>query len=215
MRKKDVILLYGAGGLGVEVLDLLHRSGRWSNRMPLFIDDFSPTGSTLDIKKVSYEYALDKYFGSDLIVTVGDPHAREQILSRAKDGGFSLPTIVDSNARVSKHCEVGEGSVICAGSTIAARSKVSSNVLINVSSIVGHDVKIGRSSVLASMVNTGGFCEIGTEVMLGMSVTLRPGVKIGDNTVVALGSTVFSDIPSNVIVTGSPARVSRKILDKE
>lgn len=41
------------------------------------------------------------------------------------------------------------------------------------------------------------------------------GVTIGDNTVIAAGSVVTKDIPSNVIAAGVPCRVLRKITEAD
>lgn len=52
---------------------------------------------------------------------------------------------------------------------------------------------------------------IGNGVWLGGSVTITGGVTIGDNTIVAAGSVVRSDLPANVIAAGNPARVIRRL----
>ena len=46
---------------------------------------------------------------------------------------------------------------------------------------------------------------------LGANVTVLAGVTIGENAIVAAGSVVTKDVPDNMIVAGSPARVSREI----
>ncbi|WP_086313399.1 hypothetical protein A5821_000879 [Enterococcus sp. 7F3_DIV0205] len=46
---------------------------------------------------------------------------------------------------------------------------------------------------------------------LGANVTVLPGITIGENSIVAADSTVTKDVPDNVIVVGSPAKVVRKI----
>ena len=50
---------------------------------------------------------------------------------------------------------------------------------------------------------------------LGANVTVLPGVTIGENAIVAADSTVTKDVPDNVIVVGSPAKVVRKIEEDE
>ncbi len=50
----------------------------------------------------------------------------------------------------------------------------------------------------------GKFCQIGARSII------MPGVKIGDNSIVAAGSVVVKDVPSNTIVGGNPARVLRE-----
>lgn len=46
---------------------------------------------------------------------------------------------------------------------------------------------------------------------IGANVTILPGVTIGENAIVAADSTVTKDVPDNVIVVGSPAKVVRRI----
>ena len=46
---------------------------------------------------------------------------------------------------------------------------------------------------------------------LGANVTVLAGVTIGENAIVAAGSIVTKDVPNNMVVAGSPARVIREI----
>ena len=45
---------------------------------------------------------------------------------------------------------------------------------------------------------------------LGANVTVLAGVTIGENAIVAAGSVVTKDVPDNMIVAGSPARMIRE-----
>ncbi|MDA3973956.1 DapH/DapD/GlmU-related protein [Enterococcus thailandicus] len=46
---------------------------------------------------------------------------------------------------------------------------------------------------------------------LGSGVTVLPGVTIGKNVIVAANSTVTKDVPSDVIVAGTPAKIIKSI----
>ncbi len=48
---------------------------------------------------------------------------------------------------------------------------------------------------------------IGDNCLVGIGAIILAGVRIGNNVVVAAGSVVTKDVPSNVIVAGNPARV--------
>jgi len=48
-------------------------------------------------------------------------------------------------------------------------------------------------------------------VWLGADVKVLAGVTIGENAIVAAGSVVTKDVPDNMVVAGSPARVIRPI----
>jgi len=52
---------------------------------------------------------------------------------------------------------------------------------------------------------------IGNNVWIGWNCTILKGVKIGDNSIIAAGSVVLSDIPENVLAAGNPAVVKKKL----
>ncbi len=52
-------------------------------------------------------------------------------------------------------------------------------------------------------------------VWIGANVVVLPGVAIGKNSVIGAGSIVTKDIPSDVVAYGCPAKVKRKITDKD
>lgn len=49
--------------------------------------------------------------------------------------------------------------------------------------------------------------EIGNHVWIGIGAIILKGVHIGDNAVIAAGSVVTHDVPSNTVVAGNPAKV--------
>jgi len=52
---------------------------------------------------------------------------------------------------------------------------------------------------------------IGKHVWIGANSVILPGVSIGDGVVIGAGSIVTGNIPSNVIVAGSPAQAIKQI----
>lgn len=52
---------------------------------------------------------------------------------------------------------------------------------------------------------------IGHHVWIGGGAIINPGVKIGDHAVIASGSVVTKDVPSNVIVGGNPAKILKHL----
>jgi acetyltransferase-like isoleucine patch superfamily enzyme len=61
----------------------------------------------------------------------------------------------------------------------------------------------------------GDFVKIGDNVWIGANSIILKGVTISDNVIVAAGSVVRDDIPSNSIVAGNPARVVSTFLHWE
>lgn len=99
----------------------------------------------------------------------------------------------------------------------------------NCSFVVGSSITIGRHCRLGSSIqifDTPGHpveptarlegqparpedvrpIEIGDNVWIGSSSIIYPGVVIGEDSVVAMGSVVVSNVPPKVVVAGNPAR---------
>lgn len=64
----------------------------------------------------------------------------------------------------------------------------------------GQDIVIGKAPI-----------HIGQNCWIGMNAMVLKGVTIGDNSVIAAGSLVLSDVPPGVLAVGCPARVVRSL----
>lgn len=87
---------------------------------------------------------------------------------------------------------IGKNTKITAGFTMLAHD-YSSSVLIG----KYHDI----------LLPGGAETIIGSNCFVGVNVTILPGVTIGDNVIIGAGSVVTSNIPSNTVVGGDPAKI--------
>ena len=99
--------------------------------------------------------------------------------------------------------------------TIGAYSNVQDNSVLHVAAhdhptTLGHHVTVGHS------VNLHG-CTIGDYCLIGIGAIVLNGAKVGDESIVAAGALVPEgmEIPSGVMVMGSPAKVRRPLTDDE
>ena len=77
-------------------------------------------------------------------------------------------------------------------------------------SFLTHDVThviLNRFKGTDTFRENAGCIEIGDNVYVGSKVAIYNNVKIGNNVIIAPGSVVESDIPSNCMVGGDPAKV--------
>ncbi|OPA80608.1 hypothetical protein BVG16_04540 [Paenibacillus selenitireducens] len=109
-----------------------------------------------------------------------------------------------------------------------ATLSVGDNVFFNYGLDIGctKSIRIGSNTIIGPMVNMidtnfhpvdaddrseSKDIVISDNVWIGRGALILPGVTIGRNTVIAAGSVVTRDIPSNVLAGGTPAKVIREI----
>ena len=85
-------------------------------------------------------------------------------------------------------------------------------VVIGETSEVGDDVTIYQGVTLGGTGKETGkrHPTIGNNVMIGAGAKLLGSFKVGDNSRIAAGSVVLSEVPENCTAVGSPARIVRQ-----
>ncbi len=70
----------------------------------------------------------------------------------------------------------------------------------------GHPLEPSKRQTL-----TAGRIHVKKNAWIGAGATILQGVTIGENSVVAAGSVVSKDVPDNVVVGGTPAKIIKEI----
>ncbi|WP_234119042.1 2,3,4,5-tetrahydropyridine-2,6-dicarboxylate N-acetyltransferase [Clostridium hydrogenum] len=117
---------------------------------------------------------------------------------------------------------IGENAVVMMGAVINIGAEIGEGAMIDMNAVVGARGKVGkRSHVGAGAVIAGVLeppskspCEIGDDVLIGANSVILEGVKIGDKSVIAAGSVVVDDVPSGVVVAGTPAKIIKVVDDQ-
>ncbi len=129
-----------------------------------------------------------------------------KIGSGCKIGPFSRirpNTIIEENARVGNFVEI-------------KNSYVGKNTKINHLSYIGdttlfEDVNIGAGTITCNYDGIKKYkTVIGKRVFVGSNVNLIAPIKIGDNVVIAAGSTITKDVPSNTFVIARAQEVQKQ-----
>jgi len=132
------------------------------------------------------------------------------IASYMQNYGIKMISLIHPTASVSQTSSVGFGCQILANSVVAADVNIGNLCILNNSCNVDHECIIGDNVHIAPGAVLCGCITIGKNVMIGAGSVILPRISIGDNSTIGAGSVVTSDVKSNEIVAGSPARIIRK-----
>ncbi|GAB6170417.1 2,3,4,5-tetrahydropyridine-2,6-dicarboxylate N-acetyltransferase [Clostridium carnis] len=132
------------------------------------------------------------------------------------DARIEPGAIIRDRVSIGKNAVIMMGAVINIGAEIGEGTMVDMNAVIGARGKLGKRVHLGAGAVVAGVLEppSKSPCEIGDDVMIGANAVILEGVKIGSGSVVAAGSVVVSDIPSGVVVAGSPAKIVKYVDEK-
>lgn len=207
------LYIFGAGGFGREVEWLVERINRISPTWDVrgYIDDDRELWETKNGKsKVcgGREYLESQKNDIWLVVAIGNTKVRRKIV----DGLCSFQhihfaTLIDPGVTASDSVEIGEGSIICAGTIVTVDVSIGRHNIINLDCTVGHDAVLEDFVTLYPSVNISGAVCIGDTSEIGTGVQVIQGTMIGKGSVVGAGSVVIKSLEPDVTAVGIPAKV--------
>lgn len=207
------LFVFGAGGHGRVVADLLLASGR---RIAGFVDDRlaeargAPT--VLGLPVLSRHAVEPRLAGGRGCVAlgIGDNVVRARVAGECLAMGAFLVTAVHPRAVVSPFATLADGVVVMALAVLNPSASVGRGAIVNTAAVIEHDVVLGEFSHVSPNAALAGAAALGAFSHLGVGASVLPGVRIGDHTVVGGGAVVARELPSRVVAVGVPARVRRE-----
>jgi len=217
----EKLLIYGASGLGREILDMMKDISKGNHKWDIcgFLDDGFKTGTVVDgvevIGGMSYLETTDNSYA--IVLAIADTQVKSNIYKKIKALGprFSFPVIVHPSSYLSERTELSEGVVICRFCWVTADTRLGKCVFLNTRCDIGHDSQIGAFSSLMPSVNISGNVTVGERTLIGVQSAILQGITIGSGVTVGMGSKVMADVPDNCTVMGYPARIITKHEPKE
>ena len=207
MNTSPPLVIYGAGGLGGEILACAIRAGR---PVKGFIDDGLPAGSEQKGLPVLGGFEWLKQNEVEVLMAFGDPMLKQKIFEKLdpfKNVIHSVP-LMDPKAVIldPSRVEIGAGSMLTAGTVLTTGIKIGKGVLINLNCTIGHDSIIGDYTSVMPSCNIAGNVRIGVGVFIGSGANILGGITIGDGAMIGAGSVVNHDVAPGKKVIGMPAR---------
>ncbi|MDR0653270.1 MAG: acetyltransferase [Synergistaceae bacterium] len=203
------VIIYGAGGLGREVLQIVRAVS--DARVLGYVDDGVPPGTERNGARVlgGAEY-LDSMGDVSVVMGISDPDIKRGIFDKlSRNPRVSFPNIVHPRAMVSEYASIARGVVITQNCIVSVDASLGVGVFLNMGAVVGHDAKIGDYSSVMPLAAISGNVNIGERCLIGAQSAIFQGLTVGDGCTVGMGAVVIRDVPDGATVMGNPAvRVS-------
>lgn len=211
----DNIVICGSSGHAKVVIDIVQKEGKYNIRGLLEKGPdvaartlgYPVLGSEEDLPRLIQEYQL-----AGVLIGIGDNFLRAKVAARIRDISPQLAfvTAVHPSASIGIDVAIGEGTVIMAGVSVNASTKIGKLCILNTNSTLDHDSTLEDYASLAPGVNVGGNCRIGKYSAISIGAVLIHGMQVGEHSVVGAGAVVLKPVEPLVVAYGSPARMIRK-----
>jgi len=204
----DDVVIYGAGGLGGLVQDILQLTDRY--RAAAFLDS-DPGKQGQIVAGLPVLGGPERVEGlladgvRKVVIAVGDNPARMALAETLQSRGMELVSAIhplanlSPSAQISRHVIIGPHVTVCVHARIGPHSVLSAGV------IAEHDNVIGKGVFLHPAVRLAGTVTVEDFATIGIGATVIPGRTVGRGAHVEPGAVVIRDVPPNETVGGIPA----------
>lgn len=213
MNSGKKICIVGAGGFGREVLccliDIIKPKNLKIEELACFMvgDAYYKESKILGVDVIP-QSSFDPVL-YDVVVAIGDPVARKRVVESLPTN-TSYTTIIHPSAVISQWVELGEGSIVTAGTILTCHIKIGNHAHLNLHTTIGHNCTIGEFFTTAPAVNISGDCQIGSCVFFGTNSAIKQGITICDHVTIGMGGIVVKNVSEKGVYVGNPLKKLEK-----
>ncbi|USG67493.1 2,3,4,5-tetrahydropyridine-2,6-dicarboxylate N-acetyltransferase [Brevibacillus ruminantium] len=124
--------------------------------------------------------------------------------------------IIREQVSIGNNAVIMMGASINIGAVIGEGTMIDMNVVVGGRGTIGKNCHIGAGAVIAGVIEPPSALPVVIEddVVVGANAVILEGIRVGKGSVVAAGAIVIEDVPPNVVVAGTPARIIKQIDEK-
>ncbi len=210
MNSRDIVI-FGSGGLGRGVSDLIHAINKKSQNQKWnllgYIDD------NVENKKINglnvlggIEYIRNYDKEVNVIIALGSPQMKKDIFEILEvNSHIHFPNLIHPDIEWSVYNNLGQGNILSKGVALSTNITIGDFNLVHYNCSIGHDVKIGNYNSIFPLTAVSGYVLLGNNIEIGTNSAIIPNMKFGNNSIVGAGSTIIKDVIENTKVAGVPA----------
>jgi len=208
MDEKKICII-GTGGFARETLtcliDGISSTELKIEEIAVFMvnDEFYEKSKIMGVPVIKDSEFITKNY--KVVVAIGDPKTRKKLIEKLPSE-TEFVTIIHPNVIISDWVEIGEGSIITAGTILTCNIKIGKHTHLNLHTTIGHDCIIGDYFTTAPATNISGNCEFGECVYFGTNSSIRQGIKVCDNVMIGMGGVVVKNINEEGVYIGNPVK---------
>jgi len=202
----EPIILVGGGGHCRSCIDVIEQEGRFEivgivdmpEEIGTSLLGYPVIGSDDDLTQLTEKH---RYF----FLTLGQiktPQRRIEIYRQLQQLGADLPTIVSPRAYISRHAEVGGGTIVMHNVIVNAGAKVGENCILNSRALIEHDASIGNCCHISTGAIVNGGTQVADGTFVGSGAVIRDNTRVGSYSLIGGGVSVMEEVPDKTIYTG-------------
>jgi acetyltransferase EpsM len=199
------IVVYGGGGHGKSVIELLRAIGTY--HVVGVLDDGVPTGESIlglpilgGREVLSDLYNQGVHLAVNAVGGIGNVAVRIEVFESLAQADFVCPAVVHPTAYIEPSAQLSAGVQIFPHAYIGSDARLGNGCIVNTGAIVSHDCRLADYVNVSPGAMLAGEVQVGSGVLIGMGVTINLRAKIGSGVRIGNGATVKSDVPEQGIV---------------
>lgn len=195
MKTKNIIL-FGAGGHALSVIDVIEKNKKY--KILFILDNFSGSIGKYKVYKQNNDISYYRKYSKNACIAFGQikkSKKRLKLYNELIKNKFNIPKIISPHAVISTSAAIGNGSIIMHQALLNAFSNVGENCIINSKVLVEHGVKIEDNCHLATGAIINGDSIVKKGSFVGSNSTIIQGVTIGENSIIGAGRVVKKNLP--------------------
>lgn len=200
------IVLIGGGGHCKSVIDVIEQENKYKIAGIIDLAEKKNT-SVFGYPVIGQDKDLPDLvkFYKNFCITIGQiksAGSRIRVYNTLKELRVSMPVIISPRAYVSKHSQIGEGTIILHDVLVNSDVCIGVNCILNTKSLIEHEVKIGNHCHISTNSIINGQVILGDEVFVGSGVVINNNISVSSGAIIASQSLVSKNIAAPGVFYG-------------